>query len=499
MKLHPILNEPELQFHKDTSPCPRNGISRFGVFDLSRDTRRTELLLGAVGSPQGLEKFEQWLDRCKFFIDVDIDPNAKILHPNLHLPFYGFNEESGFRVRPVFGSNNQKKILPQIITSIIKEHHKSARINAAVDVYFEAAKFLDENRQVDVLVCILPDELFASISTSSGLDADPNDEGTLFTDEDAELMTEEESSDNELEHNFRRQLKALGIVNLNVPIQIVKESTLDKGKTSKQQIEATRAWNFFTALYYKMRNTIPWKLPVNPTEPPPCFVGLSFYQSRDRKSLRTSLAQVFDERGHGVILRGSEVIIDRNTEDRRPYLTGIQANELLERALEKYKFAMDHMPGRLVIHKSSRFRSDELDGFEQAASSRGIDQVDFVTIADSQFRLFRYGQYPPFRGTHFELTSSRHILYTKGSVEYFQTYPGMYVPEPIEIEIVEASQSARAICEEILALTKMNWNNTIFDGKYPITLSCGRKVGEIMRFLEAESDVAIKSHYSYYM
>ena len=53
------------------------------------------------------------------------------------------------------------------------------------------------------------------------------------------------------------------------------------------------------------------------------------------------------------------------------------------------------------------------------------------------------------------------------------------------------------IAEEILALTKMNWNNTQFDGKYPITLHCARQVGSILKYLD-ESERPPTS-YSYYM
>jgi argonaute-like protein implicated in RNA metabolism and viral defense len=53
------------------------------------------------------------------------------------------------------------------------------------------------------------------------------------------------------------------------------------------------------------------------------------------------------------------------------------------------------------------------------------------------------------------------------------------------------------ICQEILSLTKMNWNNTQFDGKFPITISCARKVGQIMKYLAGELEPQI--NYSYYM
>jgi argonaute-like protein implicated in RNA metabolism and viral defense len=84
-----------------------------------------------------------------------------------------------------------------------------------------------------------------------------------------------------------------------------------------------------------------------------------------------------------------------------------------------------------------------------------------------------------------------------GSVKYYETYTGLYVPQPLEIRLVESDESASVICAEILSLTKMNWNNTQFDGRQPITIACARRVGEIMKYLGENDKPQIS--YSYYM
>ena len=52
--------------------------------------------------------------------------------------------------------------------------------------------------------------------------------------------------------------------------------------------------------------------------------------------------------------------------------------------------------------------------------------------------------------------------------EILQTQTSLYLPQPLEIRIVESDESANTLYAEILGLIKMNWNNTHFDGKYPI-------------------------------
>lgn len=40
-----------------------------------------------------------------------------------------------------------------------------------------------------------------------------------------------------------------------------------------------------------------------------CFVGISFYKSRDKKTTKKSIAQIYNERGNGIILRGTPLEI----------------------------------------------------------------------------------------------------------------------------------------------------------------------------------------------
>ena len=73
----------------------------------------------------------------------------------------------------------------------------------------------------------------------------------------------------------------------------------------------------------------------------------------------------------------------------------------------------------------------------------------------------------------------------------------MYIPAPLEVRLHAYDESPSVICDEILSLTKMNWNNTQFDRKYPITIECARNVGEILKYLDDGDAMELK--YSFYM
>lgn len=483
MKLFSI-DEPDLLFAQATHVCPRAGITRFGVYDSLQQSRRERIHVGAVGNAQGLDKLNRWLEICS----KEIAGKTGDTHPNLFPAFCGFNRNSGFKAELLLSVEIARQITNSDLTDLNKVALWDQQVERAVELYYREIKFLAQNRTVDVIVCVLPDTLYSKVSVEGETDAEQSSDEQ---DEQPEVDDEEEL--NELEVNFRRMLKAKAM-SLGRPIQIVREHSLELD-VADQQDGATKAWNFCTALYYKSGQTIPWKMSTDKNRPSVCAMGVSFYRSRDRQTLNTSLAQIFDELGNGLILRGTPVQQDKM--DRRPFLSAEQAAELVSRGLSEYRDAVRTMPARVVIHKSSKFRPGELDGFRQAAKSLGVGAIDFVTVMSSSMRLFRGKPYPPFRGTRIELESGIHLLYTRGSVPYYCTYPGKYIPEPLELRIVESEESPAVISHEVLALTKMNWNNTQLDGKFPVTIGCSRKVGEILKYLTMEEMPQIR--YSFYM
>lgn len=475
MRLHHI-EEPRLAFGQKTHVCPRAGIAAYNVYDTKLTARRDKILVGAVGLSGDLRQLEAWVERCR----TPIPGRSDSKQPNLFPPFCGFNKQYGFKAELVVEDEIQRTIGRSEIRAILEADDPDECARRALDLYYRHIKFLTQNRVVDVVVCVIPDELYEQMATPVG--------------EEVEEGEKKEDVGNDLELNFRRALKARAM-HLGRPLQLAKGKTF-KSNVKGQQDDATKAWNLCTALYYKANQTVPWRLVRGINRPSDCFIGIGFYRSRDRETLHTSLAQVFDELGNGVILRGTPVTIDKD--DRIPHLTGKQAEKLMQRALSEYEVALEQMPARIVVHKSSNFSDDELEGFSRAAREMRVSKTDFVTVRGRhEMRGFREGVYPPRRGTHIELDRETHLLFTRGSVDYYNTYPGMYVPQPLEVRIVESDEAPEVICEEILGLSKMNWNNTQFDGKYPITIGCARKVGQVMKYLPPGEKPQIS--YSYYM
>lgn len=481
------FDEPELQFGTSRHIDIRFGLMNYCPMDFDSDFAPKNIRLGVVGSAKSIEGLRDWLNKCH-----DEIPAKESRQPNLFPKFPGFNAEVGFRSALQSDSSLERQINNRHIESIAGSTVRDEQKVRAVEVIVEQVRSLLEKKPPDVIVCALPHEF---------LDAfEPPEESADLEDEGAEESVSGESS-----IDFHHLLKARCMsLPSACPIQLVLPGTYDprmrrRGRSRSRDVrplqdEATRAWNFHTAIYYKAGGT-PWRLVQDPGKLQTCFVGIGFFRTLDKERISTSVAQVFNERGNGVVVRGEPAVFEK--EDRQLHLDSEAAYKLLDRALAEYRKEHKTMPARVVVHKTSSHNSAESDGFEKAVREHNIESCELLSLRKSSLRLFRNGVYPPLRGTFLSLTERTHILYTRGSVEFYATYPGMYMPRTVEIHCERIEQTPRYLAEEILALTKMNWNDTQFDGGMPITIRAARQVGNILKY--AGPNDSVPPRYAYYM
>ena len=96
-----------------------------------------------------------------------------------------------------------------------------------------------------------------------------------------------------------------------------------------------------------------------------------------------------------------------------------------------------------------------------------------------------------------ELDSDESLNYTNGSVDFYRCYPNLFLPRALSVIWDAVHQAPIKLLREILALTKMNWNTTVFANGEPITIGAARVVGDIMRHI-GDAD-PVQEAYSYYM
>jgi hypothetical protein len=477
-----FIDEPELDFASGAHIDPRFGITNYGPFDRDQPSPAQTIRVGIVGASEGIEGVAQWLEKCAAGI-----PAKHSRQPNLFPQFPGFGDDSPFKSRLVLESREQRTISNADVADLSRIADADRLVEEGVGLVLSGVRYLAKETSAEVIVCAIPRQLLDLLA-----DREQPQDGSSVDD-----------SPSGAKRNFRSLLKARAM-EFDRPIQLVLPATYgarasrrrrsSRGRTRALQDEATRAWNFFIALYYKRRG-IPWRLPRSFADLTTCYVGIAFYRSLDEERLETSVAQVFDERGAGFIVRGGAATFEKD--DRTPHLSGEDMTQMLMGAIGKYREEHKAYPARVVIHKTSRYSDAERLGCLEAMKQMRIDQADLLSFRRSFARLFRTGAYPPLRGTLWSLDDSLHVLYTRGSVDFFQTYPGLYVPLPLELELDTVEQGPELLARETLALTKMNWNSTQFDHAEPITLEAASRVGSILKHL-TEGD-PIQERYSFYM
>jgi len=71
-------------------------------------------------------------------------------------------------------------------------------------------------------------------------------------------------------------------------------------------------------------------------------------------------------------------------------------------------------------------------------------------------------------------------IYTTGYVPSLDTYPGWNVPKPIRVLIDSNMSDVKILSNDIINLTKLDWNTSDFSKRMPVTISVSRKIGKIM-------------------
>lgn len=519
-----LLKEPLVEF-ADNFQCddPKKGISSTGFYSQTNSSHSSEIHYAVIGTNKNIEDMKNWVeqlsnpieatgktinidnedeleidedgsisvshtelfDTTSFIEDDNDEPATHVINKKLNPDFPGFNKESIFRCEFLLDDSNTSQIKKSEFEDILKSKlSNKEKVDNIIDLYVKAYNDVIEFSQKTPNVCflVIPSEVYAKLSTVK--------QGRIY-------------------YNFRRKLKACifsSQVRPLVPIQIMLEDTITGKKKSLQDMSMI-AWNFVVAQYYKTEGGIPWSLTNIDSDT--CFIGISFTKVHDpeMKYMRSSIAQAFNRDGKGLIFTGKQFEWNsRKTKVSTPHLQYEYAKDLIANVLSSYIRINKHTPKRIVIHKTSDFWDAEKhkDYAEIEGLIDGIKEtiqfdvnVDFVSLKQAKEKLFREtGLYPVLRGTLLSLDDFNGVLYTTGYIPYYESYPGVHIPMGVRVEVIGES-TLKQVCEEILALTKLNFNNCNYYSGLPITLSFSHQVGEILHYLP--NDVEPPNRYFYYM
>lgn len=499
IEIHKIP-EPLLEFgNGTTNPFIKDALlSRCGPFESTFYKGAKDIQLGLVCLESETEHIIAWVDSLR----SPIFPNESNA-----LRFREFlGAEDVLRARFMVSSRHIAEISDMEYLQSVSEASRE-KFDGLLDLYAGKIESLFGDNKPDCILVQFPEEIATLRVVNSKLSFEERQflEQVQEQDNDRQLelfeMTIEQKhlaeellpqAEELLFRNFHRALKAKCMnVQNSVPLQVIRQHTYIPNSSS--QTPSTIAWNIGLAMYYKAGN-IPWRL--HEIESDTCFVGISFHYLKRRGGdmVYASVAQAFSSTGEGFALKGA-VIPRHQTRRKQPYLTADQAGELMTQILDYYKNKNGSLPARVVVHKSSQFQVEEREGFKNGTVER-VPSCQLVWLIPSGFRLLRRGMEPPERGTLCVVERKHVFLFTTGYVQKWHEYPGPHIPSPLEIGVDDQDRLLQ-VSQEILALTKMNWNSAEGIGRHPITLSFARRVGMIMT--ELDENAVPNPLYRYYM
>ena len=88
--------------------------------------------------------------------------------------------------------------------------------------------------------------------------------------------------------------------------------------------------------------------------------------------------------------------------------------------------------------------------------------------------------YGVMRGLAMVVNDNEAYLFTRGFVPRLQTSLSMETPNPLHIRIARGNCPLRTVLEDILALTKLNYNTCVYGDGKPVTLRFSDSIGSIL-------------------
>lgn len=280
----------------------------------------------------------------------------------------------------------------------------------------------------------------------------------------------------------------------------------DKSITYNDQAKVK--WWLSLGIFVKSNGT-PWKVKTDNTET--AFVGLGYaVRQNARNKVVLGSSQIFDGNGNGLrfLLQPIEKPVFYN---KNPFMSKEDAFRLVTNIRNTYH-KIDPIIGlkKLVLHKTTHFTRDEMDGICNALE--GIDNIELLQI--QQFNKWRaiklrkkqdgsgheFDGFPIDRGTIIQLDEFSFLLWTHGVVEsrelngkYYQGKRG--IPSPLLVKRFRGTDPIETVANDILKLTKMNWNGAELYKTMPVTIDFSKRLSVMGKQLEELGNKAYDFRY----
>ncbi|MBS1650482.1 MAG: SIR2 family protein [Bacteroidetes bacterium] len=275
----------------------------------------------------------------------------------------------------------------------------------------------------------------------------------------------------------------------HIKVQFIEEKSLNYFDQSKVQ------WWLSLGLYTKS-NGIPWMLEASNDSSAYVGLGFAIKKTATKNKVVMGCSQIFDSTGQGLRFMlqplNNPVIRGKN-----PFMSKEDARRIMLKLRESYnRLDTNGKLEKIVIHKTTYFTRDEMEGIGQALE--GVPQIELLQIQELHSWRGIQGaydasgkpiihSYPVKRGTTVQLDNHSFLLWTHGNVtdsslngaNYYQGKRG--IPAPLLVKRFRGFDSIETTANEILSLTKMNWNGGELYKKTPVTLEFSKRLSQMSK------------------
>lgn len=292
-----------------------------------------------------------------------------------------------------------------------------------------------------------------------------------------------------------------------IATQFIQEDTIND-----QRLRCQINWWLSLSYFVKSMRT-PWVL--SNLDPHTAFAGIGYSLNGQGKEseIIVGCSHIYNSKGQGLKYKLSKVEDKIFWDSKKsPHLSyndafcfGISIKEL-------FYTTMNELPKRVVVHKRTFFTNDEINGLKDSLLGNGVKDLDLIEINiedNMRFLASRISQdgkpdidgYALKRGTCIQLSSYSALLWTHGVVTSVQGpsrkfyLGGRYIPGPLKIIKHMGQTNIGTIANEILGLTKVNWNSFDLYNQLPATINSSSDIARIGKLLSKRDGISYDYRY----
>ncbi len=260
-----------------------------------------------------------------------------------------------------------------------------------------------------------------------------------------------------------------------------------------------RVWWWLSLAFYVKAMRTPWVLDGLDRNSAYVGLGISNDSTREQgKQVVMGCSHIYSSRGEGLQYRLSQVE-NPIFYGRNPFLSRDDARRIGEQIRELFFESRSRLPDRVVIHKRTRFTRDEQLGLREGLS--GVSQIDMLEVViDDSLRYIasqfdsngnlQQDSYPVRRGSVVRLDDFTALLWVHGGTSAVGRGRPYYqgkrrIPAPLTLRRHCGASDLRQLAEEILGLSKMNWNTFDLYTKLPATVQSSNEIARIGSLLNS--------------